>query len=93
MNTFSKNLKKLITEQRITIAELSKKTGIPKTTLTEWRNGRKPTLSPELFALCKYYKTSIEELCQMINSPDSNSDSGKVVFKGNYKITLEKIGD
>ena len=62
MSFISKNLIKLINEKRLRIGELSRMTGIPSSTLSEWTAGRVPRLSRELLKLTQTLGITLEEL-------------------------------
>lgn len=62
---FSVLLGNLLTEYGITQAQLSRETGIPKTTVSGWLNaGRLPDYS-SLRTLCLYFGVSGDELLQL----------------------------
>lgn len=55
-----KNFEKLFNEQKTTIYRVSKETGIPQTTLYEWKSGRSTPKVKTLKILADYFGVSIE---------------------------------
>lgn len=55
-----KNFEKLLNEQKTTIYRVSKETGIPQTTLYEWKSGRSTPKVKTLKILADYFGVSIE---------------------------------
>ncbi len=62
MREFSKRLKELRTEKRMTLRELSDATGLSKTSLSRWENGFADIKSDELVKLSRYFKVSTDYL-------------------------------
>ena len=98
MSNFSVNLKKILTDKRIRNAELSKATGVPMSTLSEWINGRKPCLSKDLVNLARYLDVSLEFLItgseekeKLVNNIINNSlNQYTQIHQGLYRVTIEK---
>lgn len=62
---FSELLQNLLTEYGVTQAALSKKTGIPKTTISGWLHaGRLPDYH-SIRTLCIFFNISADELLQL----------------------------
>jgi transcriptional regulator with XRE-family HTH domain len=58
----SKNLRRLLDEQQLSVAQLSRRTGVPAKTLYHWLSGQQPQKIEHLFRICDTLKVSIEEL-------------------------------
>lgn len=87
-----------IKEEDITLATLSRKTGVPRSTLHMWSIGRSPSGKnfPLLSSLCEYFKVSMEEL--LFNKRDKNAT--EILFSSKFKdgnehyhLMIEKIKD
>ncbi len=62
---FSDLLKDLLSEYKLTQAQLSRETGIPKTTISGWLNaGRLPDYHA-IRTLCMFFEISADELLQL----------------------------
>ncbi|RME18057.1 MAG: XRE family transcriptional regulator [Bdellovibrio sp.] len=59
---FKDNLKHLMLVRGLKLSDVSKATGIPKSTLSEWTAGREPKISEALLKLAQYLGVSLEEL-------------------------------
>lgn len=51
-------------EQGVTDYRVSKETGIPRSTFTEWKNGRSKPKADKLNKIAKYLKVTIEKLIE-----------------------------
>lgn len=62
---FAELLQSLLTEFGISQAQLSRETGIPKTTISGWMNaGRLPDYN-SIRTLCQFFDISADELLQL----------------------------
>lgn len=101
MSKFANTLKKLMSEKKLSIAEVSRETEIPSSTLSEWCNGREPLFSDNLIKLANYFNVTLEQLltgnnkeAQLISDIISDSvPSFTQIHKGIYRITVEKQKD
>ena len=59
---FKDNLKTQIELKNLKLGEISKATGIPKSTLSEWTAGREPKVSENLLKLAQFLEVSLEYL-------------------------------
>lgn len=59
---FKDNLKDLIKAKNLRLSEISKATGIPKSTLSEWTAGREPKVSENLLKLAQFLEVTLEYL-------------------------------
>lgn len=98
MPSFGEVLKKLMRERGISARALSKETGIPASTLSEWSAGREPKLSEATVKLARYFGVSLEYLAvgeepesKLIKEILNDSDEDFfVVHRGVYRLTVEK---
>ncbi|MNJ94727.1 Helix-turn-helix domain protein [compost metagenome] len=60
--SLGKNLRRILDEQRISVAQLAHKTEIPVKTLYHWLAGQQPRKIEHLFRLCDTLNLTIEEL-------------------------------
>ena len=99
MKQFKDHLVELIKERGETISSVSKATGIPASTLSEWCNGRKPTLDGGIIQLTRYLGVTIERLLSGVD-PGANVledilknglENGVEVHTGIYRIRIERI--
>jgi transcriptional regulator with XRE-family HTH domain len=63
MSNLTDNLKRLINEKSITMAQLSRATGIPPQTLNNWMAGQEPRGLDKLKKIADYFCITIDELC------------------------------
>ena len=61
-NEFGERLKELRTEEGYSLSDLSKKVGIPQSSLSRWENGKADIVSFNLIKLAKYFKVSTDYL-------------------------------
>lgn len=50
----------LLQKNNLTSYQVSKKTGIPQSTLSDWKNGKSKPKTDKLFILAKYFGVTIE---------------------------------
>lgn len=87
-----KKLKALLKTHNLSLAELAKRTGVPRSTLSQWSGGTAPNIY-QLEKVASYFKISIEELC-FDKKPASSLDdlfSEALVHTGHYKISVTKL--
>src|SRR5690606_18272328 len=82
--------------KRLTIAELSKRTQIPRTTLIDWKDGRKPSSKNlhHLLALSIYFEVTLTELLFGFNDDHGAEVLFTSTFKDGhtkYRLTIERI--
>ncbi len=87
------NLKKLIADKNINAIKLSKATGVPKSTLSDWLLGNSPKNITQVKAVAEYFNVSIDELVFSDSKKKSmtteKSDSELLMF-GNFDVYLKK---
>ncbi|MBK9321409.1 MAG: helix-turn-helix transcriptional regulator [Bdellovibrionaceae bacterium] len=101
MSEFSNNLKNLMKLRKISAAELGRKAKIPKSTISEWMQGRQPKFDETILRLAQVLGVSVEKL--LTGSPNtkdedlveqilSQSDDGFVeIHSGVYRLKIEKF--
>lgn len=91
---FTEVLKLLIDKNDVTMAELSKGTGIAKSTIHNLINGTEPTLS-KLQALASYFGVSIDYLTtgREVGLDPLEKIITATVHKGIYEVTIKKLLD
>jgi len=98
MSVFSRTLKDIIKKKRLTISQISKETGLPTSSLSEWLQGRQPTLSEPVLKLARYLGVSLEYLITGKNIEEQTIEDilkhtveeYTQIHKGVYRITVEK---
>lgn len=97
MVSFGQSLKHLMKERGLSVRKLTEQTNIPKSTIAEWLSGRSPKFSPELIKLSQVLGVSLETLLvgksteeQIIEELVTNKEKFIQIFKGVYRITVEK---
>jgi len=60
--TLSKNLRRLLEEHQLSVAQLSQRSGVPAKTLYHWLSGQQPQKIEHLFKISDAFTVSIEEL-------------------------------
>lgn len=99
MSTFSKVLKELMEDRGITSKSVCDSTGIPKSTFSEWTNGRVPKLDGSIVKLAKFFGVTVEYLIlgeiaeneilkEISNEIEKNFTT---IYSGTYRITLDKV--
>ncbi|MEN0059453.1 MAG: helix-turn-helix transcriptional regulator [Bdellovibrio sp.] len=57
-----KNVRRLMLEQGLSVAELSSRSGVPAKTLYHWLGGQKPHNIEQIFKICEVLEVSVESL-------------------------------
>lgn len=101
VSEFSNNLKNLMKLRKLSAAELGRKAKIPKSTISEWMQGRQPKFDETILRLAQVLGVSVEKL--LTGSPNtkdddfveqilSQSDDGFVeIHSGVYRLKIEKF--
>ena len=63
MSNLTNNLNELIHSKSITMAQLSRETGIPPQTLNNWMAGQEPRGLNKLKRVADYFEISLDQLC------------------------------
>lgn len=89
----AQNLKKLIKERDITVAQLSRSTGVPQQTLSNWLLGLEPRNLNQVKIIAKYFKVSIDYLAygeepkQELHKLD---DYKEEIYAGIFEVVLRR---
>jgi transcriptional regulator with XRE-family HTH domain len=91
MSTFAGNLKKEMVKRRLSLAALSRGTGIARSSLFSYLNGSEPQLG-NLMILSKFLNLSIDELTHGFSaSIDATDKTLQIKVEGmTYEITIRK---
>lgn len=85
--------KKLIEQNRMTLKEVSKQTGVPSSTLSEWLNNRSPKNPEQIKKVAKYLGVSMHFF--LFAEEDSEEPLHKLlkedVFNGTFEINIKRI--
>lgn len=98
MTDFKTNLKRIMKERGLSAAALSRQTQIPKSTISEWMQGRQPKFDDAILRLAKVLKVSTETLLTGIEPDDdlvekifdSAGDGFVEVHNGVFRLRIEK---
>lgn len=60
--SLSKNLRSLLNEKNLTVAQLARQSGVPAKTIYHWLNGQQPRKVDHLFKICDVLAISLDEL-------------------------------
>ncbi len=87
-----KTLKRIMDEERHTLASISKATGVPKSTVSEWLNNRAPN-PIQAVKVANHLGVSLHFL--LFGKDDSQEPIQKILkedfFKGTFEITIKKV--
>lgn len=95
---FKTNLKRIMKERGLSAADLSRQTKIPKSTISEWMQGRQPKFDDAILRLAKVLKVNTETLLTGIEPEedlvkqifDSAGDGFIEVHNGLFRLKIEK---
>ncbi len=95
MNMYEK-IQQLCDEKHIKPAELSRETGVPKSTLTDLKQGRTKTLSAQnIGKIALYFGISSDYFYDSTDSVDEKKDElfqkRKLLFDMSHKVTEEQL--
>lgn len=89
---FEKKLKSLLESHNLSVNELSKRTGVPKTTIQQWLTGTNPNLN-QLDIVASYFKITIDELAfgrKPKTSLEAILDEVQI-HTGVYRVSISKL--
>lgn len=84
------NLKRLLDTHHLNVLKLSKLTGVPKSTLSDWLSGNSPKNINQLKAVADYFNITIDVLVFGINSSTSKPSSFELIPFGKFDVYLKK---
>lgn len=88
---FSEFFKELLNEFGVTQAQLSRQTGIPKTTISGWLNaGRLPDYN-SLRALCAFFQISGDEILRLDLTGESKISNYEALFLEKYRNSSDEV--
>lgn len=60
--SFTKSLRRILDDRKLTVAQISRQSGVPAKTIYHWLSGQQPHKIDHLFRLCDALNISVEEL-------------------------------
>lgn len=78
--TIQQRIFKIMQEKHITQSELSKSTGIPQPTISDWKNKNKMPSSDKIIAIAKCLEVSVSYL---LGVDEISSEENNIVMHGN----------
>lgn len=87
----SKRLETLVKSKRFTLAELARKSGVPKSTIAGWIAGKTPKIN-QLADVANALEVSFTKLA--LGKPDpfeSESQELSELFEGDVRVTIHRI--
>lgn len=92
--SLGKNLRRILNEQRLSVAQLSQKTDIPIKTIYHWLSGQQPRKIEHLFRLCETLNLTIEELYDRPKPPSRSLPPDQLeegIRAGVYEVILRPL--
>lgn len=85
-------LRKLIAEKNISVTELARRTGIPKSTINSWLQGVSPNID-QLYDVAKFFNVSLEHVAfgKAEIDPFERLFEKVDLHVGQYEVTVKKI--
>lgn len=90
------NLKKILSVRHLSLTKLSKQTGVPVTTISNWLNGQPPRNISQVKAIATFLSLTVDELVFGANEATRvrtflDEFSEKEHHAGVYEVILRKI--
>jgi transcriptional regulator with XRE-family HTH domain len=88
-----KNLKQLLNDRDMTVAQLSRATKIPTQTLNNWLSGLEPRSMGQVKIIAQFFKISIDELAYGESSkisPNKLKEFEDEIFAGVFEVVLRR---
>ncbi|MDD4976367.1 MAG: helix-turn-helix transcriptional regulator [Bacteriovorax sp.] len=87
-----KNLLKLMEEKNLSIAQIAKGSGVPKSNITKWMNGANPNLS-QLAKVAEYFQLSVDEIAfdKKKDTEIENLFQKLEIHSGLYEVIIKKV--
>ena len=86
-------LKALLKVRRMTLKEVSKATGVPSSTLSEWLNNRSPKNPEQIRKVAQYMGVSLHYL--LFGEEDAQEPIQKILkedfFQGTFEISIKRV--
>lgn len=92
----STNLKKLLRERGVSVAQLSRAVNVSPQTLSNWANSQKPADITQVKRVADYFKISIDSLCfgaspEPFKTRNAIKDYDDEISAGIYEVVLRKV--
>ena len=91
-------LKKLLTAEGITLSELSRRSGVPKSSLSDWMSGRSPKNLKQVKSVANCFDVSLDSLCfgeQNLKTVEKTVDLNSILndgwVTGLFEVKLRRI--
>lgn len=98
MGTFQESLKRIMKERGLSAATISRETKIPKSTISEWLQGRQPKFDDAILRLAKFLKVTPEALLtgeepetELFRQVLGGNDGFIEVHNGIFRLRIEKF--
>lgn len=89
----AKTLEKIMKDQRHTLSSISRQTGVPKSTISEWLNNRSPNPA-QAAKVANHLGISLHFL--LFGRNDSHEPLQKIlkeeVFEGTFEVIIRRVG-
>lgn len=86
-------LKSLLKARRMTLKEVSRATGVPSSTLSEWLNNRSPKNPEQTRKVAQYMGVSLHYL--LFGEEDAQEPIQKILkedfFQGTFEISIKRV--
>lgn len=86
-------LSKLLEEQRVTLKALSKSTGVPSSTIGEWKLNRMPKNPEQVRKVSQFFGVSLHYL--LFGEEDREEPFQKILkeemFSGTFEISIKRV--
>ena len=92
-----KQLRHYLDKHDLSVLALSKRTGVPNATLTEWLKGRSPKKVDQVRLVAAYFKTTIDNLCFGVgdDAQEQVMDFDEVIgdkwLSGVFEVRLRRV--
>lgn len=91
----SKNIRGILQQKRWTVAELSRRSGVPRTTLQDWITSQTSVNLNQLKKVAETLEVPAYRLTYGMNEPDPYEGPAeeilKEIFSGRLQVTIHKV--
>ena len=93
MNDLKSNLKALVSAKNISMAQLSRETGVPPQTLNNWLSGQEPRSLKQVRSVARFFNITVDELCfgDEKNSNQILNAYSDEINAGVFEVVLRRI--
>lgn len=87
-----RNLKRILADKDLTAAQLSRKTGVPKSTISEWMGGGNPRDLNKVKIVANFLEVTLDDLCfgDSMDRPTPIESHLNEIRAGIYEVILRK---